>query len=130
MTGRRLAGRRAVVTGASRGIGTARRFGTTVAAVQADLSDEVARVSLIDRSSGTAMVRPEPPSVIPEPGTAMAMYGSSKAALNRLTNGLGAVMVSLDLIDGDLISPGGLTVHSLDGSPIARSGQVHAGAER
>lgn len=275
---RRLAGRRAVVTGASRGIGAgilhrlaaegadvvgvartvvahnhlegtlpevverARRFGTTVESVQADLSDESARDGLIDRcaqalggpidilvnnaaagmyhrlidypakrrkltfelnlhapldlaqqaipamieagegwivnvSSATAKLRPGPPFVIPEPGTAMAMYGSSKAALNRLTNGLGAelygrgirvntieprfgvltegaealvgqyhdqsifesmeqmvegtlalcdcpaevtggVLVSLDLIDGDLIRPGGLTVHNLDGRPI------------
>ncbi len=35
-------------------------------------------------------MRPGPPFELPPPGTHMAVYGASKAALNRLTNGLGA----------------------------------------
>lgn len=45
---------------------------------------------IINVSSATANVRPGPPFQLPEPGTAMAVYGASKAALNRMTNGLGA----------------------------------------
>jgi len=45
---------------------------------------------IVNVSSSTARLRPGPPFELPPPGTAMAVYGSSKAALNRLTNGLGA----------------------------------------
>lgn len=45
---------------------------------------------IVNVSSATAQLRPGPPFELPEPGTAMAVYGASKAALNRMTNGLGA----------------------------------------
>jgi citronellol/citronellal dehydrogenase len=45
---------------------------------------------IVNVSSATARLRPGPPFELVPPGTAMAVYGSSKAALNRLTNGLGA----------------------------------------
>lgn len=48
---------------------------------------------ILNVSSSTARMRPGPPFSIPAPGTAMAVYGSSKAALNRLTNGLAAELV-------------------------------------
>ncbi len=191
MTRQRLKGRRALVTGASRGIGAgiverlaaegadvvavartlaqhdhldvslrqtvarAARHGSVVVALVADLADDASRDGLVDRaaallggpvdvlvnnaaaaiyqpladfslkrrrltfevnvhapldlaqqalpamiaagegwivnvSSATANLRSGPPFEIPQPGTAMAVYGASKAALNRLTNGLGA----------------------------------------
>jgi NAD(P)-dependent dehydrogenase (short-subunit alcohol dehydrogenase family) len=45
---------------------------------------------IVNVSSATAKLRPGPPFELIPPGTAMAIYGASKAALNRLTNGLGA----------------------------------------
>lgn len=45
---------------------------------------------IVNVSSATAQLRNGPPFELPEPGTAMAVYGASKAALNRMTNGLGA----------------------------------------
>ncbi len=45
---------------------------------------------IVNVSSATAKLRPGPPFQLVPPGTAMAVYGASKAALNRLTNGLGA----------------------------------------
>ncbi|MDF1604728.1 SDR family NAD(P)-dependent oxidoreductase [Nocardioides sp. YIM 152315] len=45
---------------------------------------------IVNVSSATAKLRPGPPFRLVPPGTAMAVYGSSKAALNRLTNALGA----------------------------------------
>lgn len=45
---------------------------------------------IVNVSSATANLRPGPPFELPPPGTAMAIYGASKAALNRITNGLGA----------------------------------------
>ncbi|MFS3129300.1 SDR family NAD(P)-dependent oxidoreductase [Nocardioides sp. Bht2] len=45
---------------------------------------------IVNVSSATANLRQGPPFELPPPGTAMAIYGASKAALNRLTNGLGA----------------------------------------
>ncbi|MFC7497194.1 MULTISPECIES: SDR family NAD(P)-dependent oxidoreductase [unclassified Nocardioides] len=45
---------------------------------------------IVNVSSATAKLRSGPPFVLVPPGTAMAVYGASKAALNRLTNGLGA----------------------------------------
>jgi NAD(P)-dependent dehydrogenase (short-subunit alcohol dehydrogenase family) len=45
---------------------------------------------IVNVSSATAKLRTGPPFELVSPGTAMAIYGSSKAALNRLTNGLGA----------------------------------------
>lgn len=45
---------------------------------------------IVNVSSAAAQLRPGPPFELPEPGTALAVYGASKAALNRLTNGLGA----------------------------------------
>ncbi len=45
---------------------------------------------IVNVSSATARTRPGPPFEMVGPGTAMAVYGASKAALNRLTNGLGA----------------------------------------
>lgn len=45
---------------------------------------------IVNVSSATAQLRSGPPFELPEPGTAMAVYGASKAALNRMTNGLGA----------------------------------------
>lgn len=48
---------------------------------------------IVNVSSGTANLRTGPPFEIPSPGTAMAVYGASKAALNRLTNGLGAELL-------------------------------------
>lgn len=45
---------------------------------------------IVNLSSATARLRPGPPFTLVPPGTAMAVYGSSKAALNRLTNGLAA----------------------------------------
>lgn len=45
---------------------------------------------IVNVSSATANLRSGPPFDLPPPGTAMAVYGASKAALNRLTNGLGA----------------------------------------
>lgn len=45
---------------------------------------------IVNLSSATARHRTGPPFDLVPPGTAMAVYGSSKAALNRLTNGLGA----------------------------------------
>lgn len=44
---------------------------------------------IVNLSSATAKIRTGPPFTLVPPGTAMAVYGSSKAALNRLTNGLG-----------------------------------------
>ena len=45
---------------------------------------------IVNVSSSTARPRTGPPFRIAPPGTAMAIYGSTKAALNRLTNGLAA----------------------------------------
>ena len=45
---------------------------------------------IVNVSSATAQLRSGPPFELPPPGTHMAVYGASKAALNRLTNGLGA----------------------------------------
>jgi len=44
---------------------------------------------IVNVSSATANLRLGPPFDLPPPGTHMAVYGASKAALNRLTNGLG-----------------------------------------
>lgn len=51
---------------------------------------EAGRGWIVNVSSATANLRHGPPFDIPPPGTAMTIYGASKAALNRLTNGLGA----------------------------------------
>lgn len=45
---------------------------------------------IVNVSSATARLRPGPPFELVPPGTAMAVYGASKAALNRLTNGMAA----------------------------------------
>lgn len=45
---------------------------------------------IVNVSSATADLRHGPPFDMPPPGTAMAIYGASKAALNRITNGLAA----------------------------------------
>jgi len=45
---------------------------------------------IVNLSSATARLHSGPPFDLVEPGTAMAVYGASKAALNRITNGFGA----------------------------------------
>lgn len=45
---------------------------------------------IVNVSSSTAKIRYGPPFDLSPPGTAMAVYGASKAALNRLTSGLAA----------------------------------------
>lgn len=45
---------------------------------------------IVNVSSATARHRPGPPFELVSPGTAMAVYGASKAALNRITNGMAA----------------------------------------
>ena len=45
---------------------------------------------IVNVSSATARLRPGPPFQLVPPGTAMAVYGASKAALNRLTNAMAA----------------------------------------
>lgn len=45
---------------------------------------------IVNISSATARPRHGPPFELAPPGTAMAVYGASKAALNRITNGMGA----------------------------------------
>lgn len=45
---------------------------------------------IVNLSSATARLHPGPPFELVPPGTAMAVYGASKAALNRITNGMGA----------------------------------------
>ena len=78
---------------------------------------------IVNVSSATARLRPGPPFTLVPPGTAMAVYGASKAALNRLTNGLGAELLGsgvrvntieprfgvltegADALVGDLIDP-------------------------
>lgn len=45
---------------------------------------------IVNLSSATARLRQGPPFELVPPGTAMAVYGASKAALNRITNGMGA----------------------------------------
>lgn len=44
---------------------------------------------ILNVSSSTAKLRPGPPFELTGRGTEMVIYGSSKAALNRMTNGLG-----------------------------------------
>ena len=48
---------------------------------------------IVNVSSSTAQLRSGPPFQLAPPGTAMAVYGASKAALNRLTNGLAIELV-------------------------------------
>lgn len=48
---------------------------------------------IVNVSSSTARLRVGPPFTLVPPGTAMSVYGASKAALNRLTNGLGAELL-------------------------------------
>lgn len=45
---------------------------------------------IVNVSSATARPRTGPPFELVAPGTAMAVYGASKAALNRISNGMGA----------------------------------------
>jgi citronellol/citronellal dehydrogenase len=45
---------------------------------------------IVNLSSGSAHLWPGPPFALGPRGSAIAVYGASKAALNRLTNGLGA----------------------------------------
>lgn len=45
---------------------------------------------IVNVSSATARHRPGPPFDLVPPGTSMAIYGASKAALNRITHGMGA----------------------------------------
>ena len=51
---------------------------------------ETGRGWIVNLSSGTTKHHAGPPFELIAPGTAMSVYGASKAALNRLTNGLGA----------------------------------------
>ncbi|MFT4084787.1 MAG: SDR family NAD(P)-dependent oxidoreductase [Nocardioides sp.] len=63
--------------------------------VQAVLPGMLARGEgwIVNVSSATARLRQGPPFVLVPPGTAMSVYGASTAALNRLTNGLGAELL-------------------------------------
>jgi len=45
---------------------------------------------IVNLSSATTRVFPGPPFELVEPGSAMGIYGATKAALNRITNALGA----------------------------------------
>lgn len=45
---------------------------------------------IVNVSSSSASIKPGPPFTLVPPGTDTAVYAASKAALNRLTNGLGA----------------------------------------
>ena len=45
---------------------------------------------IVSLSSGTTRIFPGPPFELVEPGSVMGIYGASKAALNRITNALGA----------------------------------------
>lgn len=45
---------------------------------------------IVNVSSATARMHQGPPFELVPPGTAMAVYGASKAALNRISNGMGA----------------------------------------
>lgn len=51
---------------------------------------EAGRGWIVNVSSSSARLFPGPPFELVEPGTDLAVYASSKAALNRLTNGMGA----------------------------------------
>jgi NAD(P)-dependent dehydrogenase (short-subunit alcohol dehydrogenase family) len=51
---------------------------------------EAGRGWIVNVSSASARLFPGPPFELVDPGTAIAVYASSKAALNRLTNGMGA----------------------------------------
>lgn len=44
---------------------------------------------IVNLSSATARHRPGPPFELVPPGTAMAVYGASKAAMNRISHGMG-----------------------------------------
>jgi citronellol/citronellal dehydrogenase len=48
---------------------------------------------IVNVSSATSRLRPGPPFQLVPPGTALAVYGASKAALNRITNGMAAELV-------------------------------------
>ena len=49
---------------------------------------------IVNLTSASARLFPGPPFLLVEPGTALAVYAASKAALNRLTNALGAELLS------------------------------------
>ncbi|NPC98691.1 SDR family oxidoreductase [Nocardioides sp. zg-DK7169] len=137
---------------------------------------------IVNLSSATARHQPGPPFELVEPGTAMAVYGASKAALDRITHGLGAELHGTgirvntvqpraavlsegaarlvgatirpdqvesleEMVEGavalcdcppdvtgqvtvslDLIRDWGLTVHGLDGRPLAATAGEGAGS--
>jgi citronellol/citronellal dehydrogenase len=49
---------------------------------------------IVNLTSASARLFPGPPFQLVEPGTALAVYAASKAALNRLTNALGAELLA------------------------------------
>jgi citronellol/citronellal dehydrogenase len=52
---------------------------------------------IVNISSASASIKPGPPFDLMPPGTATGMYASSKAALNRWTNALGAELYGLGI---------------------------------
>lgn len=87
---------------------------------------EIGRGWIVNVSSASARLLEGPPFELVEPGTALAVYAASKAALNRITNGMGAELFGTG-IRANTIQPRS-AVHSEGASELVgdtiRPGQV------